>query len=160
ATLPQPPFEPSPLEPALTTFLNEVTDHVQRGILVLDDYHVITAPQIHETVSFALEHLPAPLHVLILTRRDPPLPLARLRAGADVCAGQAADLRCSREETAAFLRQTVAVPLSPQAVEQLDAQLEGWAAGLRLLALALQGRTTQREVERVLASFAGSHRPL
>ena len=160
ATLPRPPFEPAPLEPVLTTFLNEVTDCAQRGILVLDDYHVIIAPRIHETVSFVLEHLPATLHVLIVTRGDPPLPLARLRAGGDLHDVQAVDLRFSQEETAAFIRQNVGIQLSSETIALLDAHLEGWAAGLRLLALALQGRTTPREVESVVGSFAGTHRPL
>jgi ATP/maltotriose-dependent transcriptional regulator MalT len=84
----------------------------RRGILVLEDYHVITSPQIHATLAFLIDHLPATLHLLVMTRSDPPLPLARLRAHDELCELRAADLRFSETETAAFLQQALALPPS------------------------------------------------
>src|SRR6266446_5521699 len=142
----------------LATFINELAQLVYRGVLVLEDYHVITAPQIHESVAFLLDHLPATLHLLMLTRSDPPLPLARLRAHGDLSELHAADLRFSLQETRAFLRQALPFPLPVEAITRLEARTEGWVAGLRLLALALQGRKDPQDLEHVLATFTGSHR--
>jgi LuxR family transcriptional regulator, maltose regulon positive regulatory protein len=126
--------------------------------LVLEDYHSITARQVHELMAFLLDHQPATLHITMLTRSDPPLPLARLRAQDELSELRAADLRFSPAETAAFLQQALALPLSAEIVARLDARTEGWIAGLRLAALALQGRSATQDIEQVLASFAGSHR--
>src|SRR5260370_39520142 len=79
-TAPRSAFEPSPPEAALRTFLNEAAALARQGMLVLEDYQVITSPQIHELVTFLLVHLPATLHLVMISRLDPPLPLARLRA--------------------------------------------------------------------------------
>lgn len=160
STLPQIPFKAFPLEVVLTTFLNALTQWGQRGVLVLEDYHLITQAQIHETLTFLLDHLPPTLHLMMLTRTDPPLPLARLRATGDLHEVRSADLRFSQKETAAFLQQIVPFPVSAKTVKQLDMHVEGWAAGLRLLALALQGRTDHQQFEHVLANFTGSHRSL
>jgi ATP/maltotriose-dependent transcriptional regulator MalT len=151
-------FASSPLEPMLRTFLNELASLPQRGILILEDYHVITEPEIHETLTFVLDHLPAMLHLVIMTRVDPPLPLARWRARGELCELHADDLRFSQEETATFLRQALPAVLSPEDIRRLDSRLEGWVTGLRLVTLALQGRTTRQEVEQYLSTFAGSHR--
>jgi LuxR family maltose regulon positive regulatory protein len=156
----QPPFEPSPLEKVLTTFLNELTTCTNGGILILEDYHVITSSLIHETVTFLLDHLPANLHLIIMTRSDPSLPLARLRASGDLHELHAPDLRFSREEMRTFLQRISPFPLTEEAARQLYARLDGWAAGLRLLALTLQGCTSRQEVEHTLTTFAGSQRPL
>jgi len=162
----QPPFEPLPLETVLTFFLNDVTTGARDGLLVLEDYHVVTTPRIHETLAFVVDHLPPTLRLVMLTRTEPPLPLPRWRARGDLHEMQAADLRFSREETATFLRQALPYALSETAVAQLDARLEGWAAGLRLLALSMQGPLTPREVERHLAGLgdtqgpAQPHRPI
>jgi LuxR family maltose regulon positive regulatory protein len=156
----QPPFEALSHEMLLSPFLNDLARHTRHGVLVLEDYHVITEPHIHEAVSFFLDHLPATLHVVILTRNEPPLPLARMRAGGELGELHAADLRFSIEETGRFLHQTIATALGPEAITQIDTQLEGRGAGLRLLALALQGRDSPQEIARVLATFAGSHRPV
>jgi LuxR family transcriptional regulator, maltose regulon positive regulatory protein len=160
STLPQIPFKSSPLEASLTTFLNALTQCAQRGILVLEDYHFITEAQIHETVTFFLDHLPTTLHLMILTGSDPPLPLARLRAKGDLYEVRSADLRFSQKEAATSLQQTIPLPISEKAIKHLNAHVEGWAAGLRLLALALQGRTNRQQIEHILANFAGNHRPL
>lgn len=147
-----------PLEAALNTFINDLAQLERRCILVMEDYHVITAPQIHETVEYLLAHLPAMLHLVILTRSDPPLPLARLRAHDDLYELHAADLLFSMAETQNFLQQSLSFPLSPAAIDRLQARTEGWITGLRLLALALRGREDPRDLERMLTTFSGNHR--
>lgn len=81
----------------LTTFLNELNSRPEGAILILEDYQVITSPQVHETMAYLLDHLPATLHLVIMSRSDPPLPLARLRVGGDLLELRAADLRFSQE---------------------------------------------------------------
>ena len=147
----------SQFEGVLTLFLNEMAQAQDHGLLVLEDYHAITSPLVHETLTFLLDHLPETLHVVLITRRDPPLPLARWRAHHDLCELRAADLRFSLEETQQFLQQAIPFPLAPETLQRLDERVEGWAAGLRLLALALQGHRNSREIEQVLATFSGGH---
>lgn len=151
------------LEMLLTLLLNNITRMPGSGLLILEDYHLITEAHIHETMAFFLEHLPAQLHVVILTRGEPPLPLARWRASGELCEIQAADLRFSREEIETFLRLIPTFPpssLATEAFSQLETRLEGWAAGLRLLALVLQGSTQPAKIEQILATFAGEQRSL
>jgi LuxR family transcriptional regulator, maltose regulon positive regulatory protein len=145
-------------ESVLTTFINELAQLESRGVLVLEDYHVITSLQIHEAVTYLFDHLPASLRLVILTRSDPPLPLARLRAHDDLYELHAADLRFSLEETQTFLRQALPFPLDASAIARLEARTEGWVAGLRLLALALQERKDPQDLEYVLMTFTGGHR--
>ncbi|MFL5655506.1 MAG: LuxR C-terminal-related transcriptional regulator [Ktedonobacteraceae bacterium] len=154
----QPPFNPPHMETVLTLLLNDLAHLPATCLLVLDNYHVISEPGIHETMAFWLEHLPASLHVLLLSRNTPTLPLARLRARGELCEIQAADLRFTVAETGDFLQYTLALSPDRETLAQLDSHLEGWAAGLRLLALALRGHTSQQDVAHHLASFAGSHR--
>jgi LuxR family maltose regulon positive regulatory protein len=157
---PQPAFEPSPIEAALTEFLNALTRASRPGLLVIDDYHAITARRIHETLTFLVEHLPSTLHLLIISRHPPPLPLARLRARGELAELSAADLRFSSPEMAAFLEQAGMPDLAPTLLRQLGAQLEGWPAGLRLLALALRGSTSPAAIGATLAAFGGSQRTI
>jgi LuxR family maltose regulon positive regulatory protein len=151
------PFEPFSLEAVITTFLNELTHALPGGILVLDDYHVITSPQIHKMMAFFLDHLPTTLHVLLITRVDPPLLLTHLRAHHDLCELRASDLRFSAEEARAFLQQTLSLPLSSEMMTQCEVLLEGWITGLRLLSLLLQEQMTRQEFGRILETFAGSN---
>jgi LuxR family maltose regulon positive regulatory protein len=146
------------MEAVLALLLNDLANLQDACLLVLDDYHLISEPRIHGTMAAFLEHLPASLHVLLLSRSTPTLPLARQRARGELFEIQAADLRFTTAETDHFLRQTLALPLARETLAQLDSQLEGWPAGLRLLALALRGHKNQQEVEHYLVSFAGSHR--
>lgn len=155
-----PSFGQPSLDAALATFLNELAALPSESALVLEDYHVITAPQVHETLSNFIEHLPPTLHVILIARGDPPLPLTRWRARDELVEIHAPDLRFSPQETSDFLHQAVAFPLSPEAVQRLDTRTEGWAAGLRLLALALQGQATEQESNAFLATFGGSQRHL
>jgi LuxR family maltose regulon positive regulatory protein len=150
------PFKQSPLEAAIAALLNEVAQG-SSGILVLEDYHVITSAQIHETLAFLLDHLPTTLHLLMISRQDPPLPLVRLSAAGELCRIDPSDLRFSTEEAYRFLQQMLPLPLTPELAELLETRVEGWAVGLRLLALALEGQTDRRQVEARLRSFAGTH---
>jgi LuxR family maltose regulon positive regulatory protein len=151
------PFEPFSLEAVITTFLNELTHALPAGILVLDDYHVITSSQIHQTVAFFLDHLPTTLHLLIVTRVNPPFLLTPLRAHHDLCELRARDLRFSLEETRAFFQQTMSLPLSSEMLTLCETLLEGWVTGLHLLSLLLQEQIAQREFRRILETFAGSN---
>src|SRR5260221_6849708 len=148
------------LRQILTSFLNAVAEQTSRFLLVLDDYHVITSSQIHESLAYLVEHLPPMLHLVVLTRSEPALPLARWRARGALLEIGAADLRFSPEEVTSFLHQMVPVPLPTEKLESLAAHLEGWPTGFRLLALALQGRSEPQEIEHVLGGFSGSHRYL
>ncbi len=150
----------SPLEMALTTFLNELTLCGREGVLVLEDYHVITAPQIHEAIGFLIDHLPANLRVLLITRVGPPLPLARLRAAGELTEIEAVDLRFSDAETAAFLQQSTALGLPRAALAQVEARIEGWPAGLRLLSVALEGWRDEAKVAEVLQAFTAGQREI
>ena len=153
---PQLPFKQSPVEAALTTLLNSWAQGGLPGLLVLEDYHVITAPQVHETVAFLLEHLPACGHLLIMTRQHPPLPLARLQALGDLVEITPNDLLFTAEETQRFLQQATPVPLAPERIAAIEQRVEGWPAGLRLLAAALEGRTDPQTVETIVRTFAGN----
>jgi LuxR family transcriptional regulator, maltose regulon positive regulatory protein len=130
----------------------------QAGIaLVLDDYHVIDNPAIHTGIAFLIDHLPTHLHVLIASRSDPPLPLARRRASQQVCEIRFEDLRFTAEEVALFLNQVMALQLTTDHVAALAARTEGWIAGLQLAALALQGRDAEAQ-RQFVAAFSGSQR--
>jgi LuxR family transcriptional regulator, maltose regulon positive regulatory protein len=158
-----PPFAMPSLELLLTLLLNEIIQLPKSGLLILEDYHLITEPRIHETLTFFLDHLPAQLHVVLLTRGTPPLPLARWRARGELCEVQAADLRFSPEEIASFLHQELALSLADLPAEvpgQLETRLEGWAAGLRLLALAFKSSAQQQSIGQILATFVGEQRSL
>jgi LuxR family transcriptional regulator, maltose regulon positive regulatory protein len=165
-------FPPSLLETTLTLLLNDLTRFVQEGVLILEDYHLIEHARIHETLAFFIEHLPASLHIVMLTRSEPPLPLVRWRARGDLLEVHSSQLRFSMRETALFLQQIISQTpqrFSDEAVSLLHAHLEGWAAGLRLLALSLQGlmvQMTPQAVESYLLQLnsgfpaSRSHRPI
>ena len=148
------------LKQILTSFLNDVALQASRLLLVLDDYHVITSSQIHESLAYLVDHLPPTLHLVVAARAEPALPLARWRARGDLREWRAADLRFSPEETTSFLQQALPFPLPKDQRESLETHLEGWPTGLRLLALALAGKSERREIEQVLAGFSGGHRYL
>jgi len=148
------------LKQILTSFLNDVAEQARRLLLVLDDYHVITSSQIHESLAYLVDHLPPTLHLVVATRAEPTLPLARWRARGDLQEIHAADLRFSPEEMTSFLHQALPFPLPKDQLQSLEAHLEGWPTGFRLLALALAGKSERREIEQVLAGFSGSHRYL
>jgi LuxR family maltose regulon positive regulatory protein len=148
------------LKNILTSFLNDIALQASRLLLVLDDYHVITSSQIHESLAYLIDHLPPTLHLVVATRAEPALPLARWRARGDLQEWSAADLRFSPEEMTSFLHQVLPFQLPAEKLQPLEAHLEGWPTGFRLLALALQGKSERKEIEQVLAGFSGSHRYL
>lgn len=144
-----------PTEAMLTALLNDmstISDHV---VLVFDDYHVLDAKPIDRALAFLLDHLPPHLHLVIATREDPQLPLARLRAGGQLTEVRVADLRFSRAEADEFLNQMMGLALPAEAITALETRTEGWIAGLQLAAISLQGRP---DATSFIASFTGSHR--
>lgn len=148
-----PSFGQPALDLALTHLLNALAGPVSGGILVLDDYHVISEPAIHERLAFFIDHLPASVHLLLLSRAEPALPLLRWRARGEVNDLRSTDLRFSVEETASFLRQILPVLPSATALSQLEKSLEGWAAGLRLLSCTLSGWSDAPAIEQALLAL-------
>src|SRR5690242_17094121 len=132
-----------PLSVVLTALINDLAATPQPVALVLDDYHVIDTPAIHEALSFLLDHLPPALHLVIASREDPPLPLARLRARGQLAELRAVDLRLVPSEVAAFLNDVMRLNLSADEVAALDSRTEGWIAGLQLAALAIQNHANR-----------------
>jgi LuxR family transcriptional regulator, maltose regulon positive regulatory protein len=126
--------------------------------LILDDYHLLTAQAIHTSLTFLLEHLPPQLHLLLATRADPPLPLSLLRARGHLLELRTDDLRCQPDEAMAFLEQTVTIPLPEDVVEQAASRTEGWLAGLQLVALSLQGRSSPGALLEEVEEVSGSQR--
>jgi len=124
------------LEAALNTLINALTAYAADVVLILDDYHLIEAESIHHMLAFLIAHRPPVLHLLMATRADPPLPLARLRARGDVTELRAADLRFTTEEAAAFLETVMGLTLAPAEVAALEGRTEGWIAGLQLAGLS------------------------
>ena len=124
-------------------------------VLVLDDYHVIDAHDIDDGMAFLLEHLPPQVHLVITTRADPALPLARLRARGELVEIRAADLRFTPEEAAAYLNEVMGLDLAARDVAALEGRTEGWIAALQLAALSMQGRD---DVAGFIAGFAGDDR--
>lgn len=131
---------PPPLQTILATLINDMSTLTAPLLLVLDDYHLITTHAIHAALAFLLEHLPPQVHLAILTRADPPLPLARMRARDQLAELRADDLRFTAAEVEPFLSDVMGVALASAEVAALEARTEGWAAALQLAALALRGR--------------------
>jgi len=149
-----PPAPPS-FEGLVTALINELAAQPDQVLLVLDDYHLVDAQPVHASLAFLVEHLPPGLRLLLASRTDPPLPLARLRARGQLAELRTAELRFAPEEAAAVLREAVGPDLPDAAVAVLAARTEGWAAGLQLAALSLRG---QRDIPGFVATFSGSHR--
>jgi LuxR family maltose regulon positive regulatory protein len=145
---------PSPGE-VVAALVNDLARTPQDIVLVLDDYHVIVAPAIHEAMAFLLDHLPANIHVVMTTRADPVLPLARLRVRGELVEVRAADLRFTPAEAAAYLNESMGLDLAVGDVATLDARTEGWIAALQLAALSMQGRG---DAHGFIESFAGDDR--
>ncbi len=144
-----------PVEAALAAVLNEVSVLSDDMGLVLDDYHLAETPKIAPGMAFLLEHLPPQLRLVISTRADPALPLARLRARGELAEVRAADLRFTHAETGAFLATASGLELDASEVAALAARTEGWIASLQLAALSLRGR---EDPSRFIAGFAGDDR--
>jgi LuxR family maltose regulon positive regulatory protein len=165
--------QPPPVETLLTSLLNEISalpddpstrgatpyraepQSGQRLILVLDDYHLLDSKAVDAALTFLVEHQPPQLRLIIATREDPPLPLARLRVRGQLTELRAADLRFTPAEAAEFLNQMMGLNLSAEDIAALEARTEGWIAGLQLAALSMQGREDSASF---IKSFTGSHR--
>jgi LuxR family maltose regulon positive regulatory protein len=151
------PSPPGSFEGLVTALINELAadpgpDEV---LLVLDDYHLVDSGPVHESVAFLLENLPPGLRVVVSSRADPPLPLARLRARGQLAELRAADMRFTPEEAEGLLGEAAGPGLPGTAVAALVARTEGWAAGLQLAGLSLRGRA---DAAGFVAAFSGSHR--
>ena len=146
--------QPPPSEALLTTLLNEIAAIPDRVVLVLDDYHALDSPPIDQALTFLIDHLPPQLHLIIATREDPAIPLARLRARGQLNELRAADLRFTSAEAAEFLNHTMGLGLSADDIAALEARTEGWIAGLQLAAVSMQGRS---DTASFIGSFTGTH---
>jgi len=152
--------DPLPLESVLAALLNDLCVHLTPDaqgralLLILDDYHLIDAPAVHQQLAWLLERLPPLLRVVLTSRADPPLPLPRLRARGDLHELRAAELRFSSLEVTQFL-ESMALQIPAEVAAILEARTEGWPAALQLAALALQGHT---DPAGFVAAFSGSHR--
>lgn len=156
----QPLLDLPQLPPAtilLDELLNELAALEAPILLALDDYHLITHPHIHEALEYFITHQPAPIHLVLTTRADPPLPLARLRARGQMTEIRARDLRFTPEEARRFFDLSLNLSLAEETLRALDERTEGWAAGLHLAGLALQNQTGALR-QRFIDTFRGSHR--
>src|SRR6266567_3261141 len=149
---------PASAETVLALLTNDVGSHERDGgdfVLVLDDYHVIDAQPVDQALAYLVEHLPPQMHLVIATREDPDLPLARLRARGHLTELRATDLRFTASEAAGFLTQVMGLNLSTEDIAALEDRTEGWIAGLQLAALSMQGH---QDIAGFIRAFAGDHR--
>ena len=145
-----------PVDEILATLINDINEFHQPFALALDDYHVITDSAVHGEIAFLIDHLPSQMHLVILTRADPPLPLSRLRARGQLEEIRSEHLRFTVPEAAAFFAHVMGVELSPEAVTALETRSEGWIAGLQLVGLSIQGRNAESLAD-FISDFTGTH---
>jgi LuxR family maltose regulon positive regulatory protein len=146
--------EPPSMEPILTALINRLEDFPDRILVVLDDYHLIDAASVNDALAFMIDHLPGHVHLVISTRADPELSLARLRAQGQLSELRGADLRFTTNEAIEFLNGVMGLDLSAQDVAALDSRTEGWIAGLQLAAISMQGL---QDTAAFIKAFTGSH---
>ncbi len=149
------PGESGWMTAALTKLINEIRPARAELMLILDDYHLIETQAIHEFLTFLLDHMPPPLHLVIASRTETLLPLARLRARGHLLELRTDDLRFTAEEAAIFLNQVMRLNLSAGDIATLETRTEGWIAGLQMAALSMQDR---HDIPHFIATFTGSHR--
>lgn len=143
-----------PVEDVLVALINGISTVAHRVVVVLDDYHLIDSTPVDDTLTFLLDYQPPQMHLVIVTRSDPDLPLARLRAHGQLTELRAADLRFTSAETAAFLNKVMDLNLSAGDIAALESRTEGWIAGLQLTAISMKGRD---DAATFIESFTGSH---
>ena len=141
-------------EPASISLINDISQLARDFIVVLDDYHVIEEERVHAGLSYLLEHQPSNLHIVLLSRVDPSMSLARLRAHGQMVEIRAEDLQFSTEEAATLLNQKIGLNLKPEHIEALNTHTENWAVGLQLAALALKGQSSS---DTFIEEFTGGH---
>jgi LuxR family maltose regulon positive regulatory protein len=151
------------VDPILLMLVNDITqltdplleESNKDFVLILDDYHVIEEPSIHQAIDFLLEHQPPQLHLVILTRIDPPLPLSRLRARNQIVEIRGSNLHFSEKEVETFLNEIMNLDLTQEEIALLETRTEGWIAGLQLAAISLQGQANHQEF---IQTFSGDNR--
>jgi LuxR family maltose regulon positive regulatory protein len=152
-----------PVEELLTALINQIGTISERLVLILDDYHAIHTQRVHDALAFLLEHLPPQMHVMIATRADPPLPLARLRGQGQLTELRQADLRFTVDEAAQFLNRVMGLGLSVEDIATLSSRTEGWIAALHLAALQIAALSTRGDTQgddagALIQAFTGSDR--
>ena len=143
-----------PIQSTMTTLINQIAASPTKFVLVLDDYHLIENQSIDQAIAFLIDYLPPPMRLIIATRADPDLPLARLRGRGQLTELRVSDLRFTPDEAANFLNQAMGLRLSADHIAALESRTEGWIAGLQLAALSMQDH---QDPARFIASFTGSH---
>src|SRR5439155_15139626 len=143
-----------PIDSMMTLLLNNIATATDPFVLVLDDYHVINSEAIDHALTFLLDHLPPQMHLVIASREDPRLPVARLRARGQLTELRAADLRFTLSEAADFLNQVMGLNLTAADIAALEARIEGWIVGFQLAALSMLGLPNASSF---IHSFTGSH---
>ena len=151
---PEPGPQPAATPVLLASLLNRIAARPFPVAMVLDDYHLVENPAIHQDLIYLLEHQPSTLHLIIATRADPPLPLARWRVRNQLCEVRAADLRFDPTEANAFFKESMRLDLSPEQIALLQQRTEGWAAGMQLAALSLRDRA---DATQFITAFSGDH---
>jgi len=147
--------QPPPIESILINLINDIMHIPADMALILDDYHLVDAKPIHDMMAFLLENLPEQMHIIIATRSDPPLPLARIRSHHQLTELRAADMSFTVDETAILFNKSLNLQLSNKDIQLLETRTEGWIAGLQLAALSLQGR---KDPSDFIRTFKGEHR--
>jgi LuxR family maltose regulon positive regulatory protein len=150
------PILPQSPEALVSPLLNDLTAVDRPVLLALDDYHLITAGLVQEAMVFLLRRAPPNLHLVVLTRADPPFPLSRLRVRGRMTEIRNRDLRFTPEEMTAFLNSLHRLNLPAEQIEALESRTEGWAAGVQLAALSLQGCSAEHAAQ-FISAFSGSH---
>ena len=128
------------LKSLLTALINLLTESIEHFVLILDDYQMISEPEVHTTLAYLIEHLPAQLRIILATHADPPLPLPQLRARKRALEVRTDQLRCTVEETKAFFHEVMGIQMPDHAIQEVTARTEGWLVGLQLLHLSLPER--------------------
>ncbi len=146
--------QPPPVDSILTTLLNDITTVPNDFVFIFDDYHVIDSRPLDSALAFLIDNLPPQMHLVIATREDPQLSLARLRARNQLTELRANDLRFTPSEAAGFLNQVMGLKLSAEDIAALETRTEGWIAGLQLAAISMQGH---KDATGFIRSFTGSH---
>ncbi|HVO73231.1 MAG TPA: LuxR C-terminal-related transcriptional regulator [Ignavibacteriaceae bacterium] len=143
-----------PVETIVASFINDISTSSAECILVLDDFHLVNSPNLHQTVASFIDHIPLNLHLVIASRHDPSFALSKMRVRKELCEVREADLRFTPEETEKFFRETMDLHLGYDEINNLENRTEGWIASLQLAALAMQGR---KNIPEFIQKFSGSH---
>lgn len=144
-----------PINTVLNELINDIAGLDYHIMLVLDDYHVISHPEIHEALRYLVEHQPHQMHLVITSREDPPLPLPRLRARGEMAEIRMHDLRFSLDKTTQFFSHSMKLDLESEVISVLEARTEGWIAGLQLAGIVLKNLPDHQAF---MDTFSGSHR--